>query len=153
MPRIQRNGATKTASLQTKTGVTITPTPDPFAPPKNADEHPSCICIYDREAGKPVQIVSLTSAELVETLSLCLKPGCPQRTSGDVIAEAIREKLRGPQLWEALAEIEDSKNEVVMLLERIDGGDLNPMIERQSDRLSLAVENAFHALRGEPLAQ
>jgi DNA repair protein RadC len=68
-------------------------------------------------------------------------------------AEAALLKLRSPQLWEALSDIDEAKNEVVHLLQFIDGGDLNSMIGRMADRLCLASDNAFRALRGEPAAQ
>ena len=142
----------KTASLQRKISVTKPAKADPFAMP-DGDVQPSCICIYDRRARKPVQIVPLTEKEVLDTLTLCLKPGTHEKSSGDVIARAIRNKLRGPQIGNVLAEIDEAANEAAFFLQRIVGGDLNPMVERMSDRLQDAVNNAFCALRGEPAAQ
>jgi hypothetical protein len=66
------------------------------------------------------------------------------------IEKAVRERIRGADVCECLAAIENAKNEAIHLLERIDAGVLNTMVEEIISSLESSVENAFAALRGEP---
>ena len=66
------------------------------------------------------------------------------------IEKAVRERIRGADVCECLAKIENAKNEAIHLLERIDAGVLNTMVEEIISSLESSVENAFAALRGEP---
>ncbi len=70
-----------------------TKTPDDFSLPPD-DDHPSCLCIYDRLSKGPVTRIPITEDEFFAVLKVQYEPGqFHGMTAEKFIASAIREKL------------------------------------------------------------
>jgi hypothetical protein len=170
--RVHRNDPTKAASLQRKSKIGNPAEDDPFAAPAN-DRFQTCLCIYDRKRRKPVQKVSLTDEECFAVQTLCLNPEFKDKTSGDVIAEALRAKLRHSELRQAVAEVDSAKNDVFALLhllrahtenqaqcldwdkdfdDKMSAG-IGQLVNTTAEFLRDSVEALFFALEPRPAAQ
>jgi hypothetical protein len=115
-PRIQRNDATKAASLQCKSHVNKMAKANPITLRKG-DKLGRCLCLYDIRDGMPVAKIPLSEKELFDVLQLGLDYKSTGKTSFDIIAEAIREKLAGQGSLSSLRELELAKNEANALFQ------------------------------------
>ena len=166
--RVQQVCATKPAPSQAKYR-------NEFALPKG-DVHPSCLCIFDRLSQKPVVKIPLSEQDFCLALLEPHKLGSEFQgmETKDWVAQAIREKLQGSKLREAIEEVDSAKNDAFALLhllrahsenqaqcrqwdkdfdEQMNAG-IGQLVNTTADFLESSVKGLFYALPDEkPVAQ
>jgi hypothetical protein len=115
--QVRKNRNAATPAPQAKT-------PDDLKLPKG-DVHPSCLCIYDRLSGGPVEKIPLTESDFFEVLKM---NALHERGAVHFVAEAIREK-------QARSKTEDTRVEKL-----VDGTDT-------LYRAAMAVEEVFFLIQ------
>jgi hypothetical protein len=102
-----------------------TPVGRPFDP---SLDHPSCLCIFDRIAGKPVEQVPLSEDEFI----CALHHGIQGSGAAEFVAQAIREKLAAAP--ERMARPTVSDAQLASMFGAIDN------LEREFDKYMVLVD-------------
>ena len=136
--RIHKNGTAKSATPQRKIRIGAE-----FKLPKDAT-HDACLCVFDRKRREPVYKIPLTEKELDDLWKLRFQNGVPDIGSHtkDLIAEAVRAKLREPETFDSLTEMEVAKNQALALMQLMLDSETNHMMEGDLPHSERSLVNA-----------